>query len=64
MSALDFEVIDSPDSSLNKTSVLVTGPNDALLVDAGFTRSDGRRLAERIRATGKRLTTVFVSHGD
>lgn len=41
MSALDFEVIDSPDSSLNKTSVLVTGPQDALLVDAGFTRSDG-----------------------
>ncbi|MEV6979281.1 MBL fold metallo-hydrolase [Kitasatospora sp. NPDC093806] len=64
MSALDFEVIDSPDSSLNKTSVLVTGPHDALLVDAGFTRSDGRRLAERVRASGKRLTTVFVSHGD
>ncbi|MFI5647785.1 MBL fold metallo-hydrolase [Kitasatospora sp. NPDC051705] len=64
MSALDFEIIDSPDSSLNKTSVLVTGPRDALLVDAGFTRSDGRRLVERIRATGRRLTTVFVSHGD
>ncbi|MET8701071.1 MBL fold metallo-hydrolase [Kitasatospora sp. NPDC004723] len=64
MSALDFEVIDSPDSSLDKTSVLVTGPQDALLVDAGFTRSDGRRLAERVTASGKRLTTVFVSHGD
>ncbi|MDH6707825.1 glyoxylase-like metal-dependent hydrolase (beta-lactamase superfamily II) [Kitasatospora sp. MAA19] len=64
MSALDFEIIDSPDSSLNKTSVLVTGPKDVLLVDAGFTRSDGRRLVERIRATGKRLTTVFISHGD
>ncbi|MER7703963.1 MBL fold metallo-hydrolase [Kitasatospora sp. NPDC097605] len=64
MSALDFEVIDTPDSSLNKTSVLVTGPQDALLVDAGFTRSDGRRIAERVKAGGKRLTTVFVSHGD
>ncbi|MFJ9775205.1 MBL fold metallo-hydrolase [Kitasatospora sp. NPDC101157] len=64
MSALDFEIIDAPDSSLNKTAVLVTGPNDAMLVDAGFTRSDGRRLVERVRATGKRLTTVFVSHGD
>ncbi|MEV8325841.1 MBL fold metallo-hydrolase [Kitasatospora sp. NPDC056731] len=64
MSALDFEIIDSPDSSLNKTSVLVTGPQDALLVDAGFTRSDGRRLVERIRAAGKRLAAVFVSHGD
>lgn len=64
MSSLGFEVIDSPDSSLNKTSVLVTGPNDAMLVDAGFTRSDGRRLVERVRASGRRLTTVFVSHGD
>ncbi|WP_031074897.1 MBL fold metallo-hydrolase [Streptomyces sp. NRRL WC-3742] len=64
MSALDFEIVDSPDSSLNKTSVLVTGPQDALLVDAGFTRSDGRRLVERVRASGRRLTTVFVSHGD
>ncbi|MEU6238085.1 MBL fold metallo-hydrolase [Kitasatospora sp. NPDC047058] len=64
MSSLGFEVIDTPDSSLNKTSVLVTGPDHALLVDAGFTRSDGRRLVERIRATGRRLTTVFVSHGD
>ncbi|MFG3055213.1 MBL fold metallo-hydrolase [Kitasatospora sp. NPDC048239] len=64
MSSLDFQVIDSPDSSLNKTSVLVTGPNEALLVDAGFTRSDGRRLAEAVRASGRRLTTVFVSHGD
>lgn len=64
MSSLDFQVIDSPDSSLNKTSVLVTGPRHAMLVDAGFTRSDGRRLAEAVRATGKPLTTVFISHGD
>ncbi|MGW6918374.1 MBL fold metallo-hydrolase [Kitasatospora sp. NPDC054939] len=64
MSSLDFQVIDSPDGSLNKTAVLVTGPNDAMLVDAGFTRSDGRRLVEAVRACGKRLTTVFISHGD
>ncbi|WP_371477440.1 MBL fold metallo-hydrolase [Kitasatospora sp. NBC_00315] len=64
MSALDFQVIDSPDSSLNKTAVLVTGEREAMLIDAGFTRSDGRRLVEAVHATGKRLTTVFVSHGD
>ncbi len=64
MTTLDFQVIDSPDGSLNKTAVLVTGQHDAMLVDAGFTRSDGRRLAEAVRASGKRLTTVFVSHGD
>ncbi|GHH69204.1 MBL fold metallo-hydrolase [Kitasatospora indigofera] len=64
MSTLDFQVVDSPDSSLNKTAVLVTGQQEAMLVDAGLTRSDGRRLVEAVRATGKRLTTVFISHGD
>ncbi|MFC9327066.1 MBL fold metallo-hydrolase [Kitasatospora sp. NPDC057015] len=64
MSTLDFQVLDSPDSSLNKTAVLVTGEREAMLVDAGFTRSDGRRLVEAVRASGKRLTTVLISHGD
>jgi glyoxylase-like metal-dependent hydrolase (beta-lactamase superfamily II) len=35
-----------------------------MLVDTGLTRSDGRRLAERVRATGLPLTTVVVSHSD
>ncbi|MGK4580396.1 MBL fold metallo-hydrolase [Kitasatospora sp. HPMI-4] len=64
MKTLDFKIIDFPESSLGKTAVLVTGPHEALLVDAGLTRSDGRRLVEEVRACGKRLTTVFVSHGD
>ncbi|WP_441249617.1 MBL fold metallo-hydrolase [Kitasatospora sp. McL0602] len=64
MKALDFKIIDFSATSLHKTAVLVTGPQEALLVDAGFTRSDGRRLAEEAQASGRRLTTVFVSHGD
>ncbi|MCX2749251.1 hypothetical protein OOZ51_15720 [Arthrobacter sp. MI7-26] len=35
MTPLNYTVIDAPDSSLNKTSVLVTGESEALLVDAG-----------------------------
>ncbi|KJK58618.1 MBL fold metallo-hydrolase [Saccharothrix sp. ST-888] len=64
MKTLDFKIIDLPEASLDKTAVLVTGPHEALLVDAGFTLSDGRRLVDEVRASGKRLTTVFVSHGD
>ncbi|MFB7666686.1 MBL fold metallo-hydrolase [Kitasatospora sp. NPDC056138] len=64
MKTLDFKIIDLPEASLDKTAVLVTGPREALLVDAGFTLSDGRRLVDEVRASGKRLTTVFVSHGD
>lgn len=45
-------------------SVLVKGANDAVLIDAQFSRGEALKLVERIRASGKRLTTVYVSHGD
>ncbi|GAA2255997.1 MULTISPECIES: MBL fold metallo-hydrolase [Kitasatospora] len=64
MKTLDFKIIDLPESSLGKSAVLVTGRHEALLVDAGFTRSDGHRLAEEVRVCGKQLTAVFISHGD
>ena len=46
------------------TSVLVTGQRDAILVDAQFGRSQAEQLVAKIRASGKRLTTIYVSHGD
>ncbi|WP_342456399.1 MBL fold metallo-hydrolase [Streptomyces coeruleorubidus] len=66
MSTLSFKVLDLdfPAGSKNKTATLVTGEQEALLVDAGFTRADGHRLAAEILDSGKKLTTVFVSHGD
>ncbi|MFD9123475.1 MBL fold metallo-hydrolase [Kitasatospora sp. NPDC059571] len=64
MSRLDFTVVDLPESSMHKTAVLVTGVHGVMLVDTGLTRSDGRRLADRVRATGLPLTTVVVSHSD
>lgn len=45
-------------------SVLVKGARDAVLIDAQFSRGEALKLVERIRASGKRLTTVYVSHGD
>ncbi len=45
-------------------SVLVKGANDAVLIDAQFSRGEALKLVEQIRASGKRLTTVYVSHGD
>ncbi|MEU0114612.1 MBL fold metallo-hydrolase [Streptomyces bobili] len=66
MSTLSFQVfdLDFPAGSKNKTATLVTGESEALLVDAGFTRADGHRLAAAVLDSGKSLTTVFVSHGD
>ena len=45
-------------------SVLVTGAKDAVLIDAQFSRGEALKLVERIRAGGRRLTTVYVSHSD
>lgn len=45
-------------------SVLVKGAHDAVLIDAQFSRGEALKLVQQIRASGKRLTTVYVSHGD
>lgn len=46
------------------SSEIVTGPNHAILIDAQFQRNDAERLVDEIRATGKVLTTIYVSHSD
>jgi len=47
-----------------RAPVLLSGERDALLIDGGFTLEDGRKLAAAIQASGKRLTTVYVSQSD
>jgi len=47
-----------------RAPVLLTGASDAILIDGGFTLGDGRQVAAAIQATGKRLTTVYVSQSD
>ena len=64
MSNLTYTVIDAADASLNKTSVLVTGETEALVVDAAFTRADGHRIVAEVLDSGKRLTTVVITAGD
>ncbi|MFK3823244.1 MBL fold metallo-hydrolase [Pseudomonas yamanorum] len=46
------------------TSVLVSGDKDAILVDAQFGKTQAEQLVQKIRASGKRLTTIYISHGD
>ena len=64
MSQLNYTVIDAAASSLHKTSTLVTGETEALVVDAAFTRADGHRIVAEVLDSGKRLTTVVVTAGD
>lgn len=64
MTTLSFSVLDAAATSLNKTSVLVTGETEALVVDAAFTRADGHRIVAAVLDSGKRLTTVVITAGD
>ena len=45
-------------------SVIVSGDKDAVLIDAQFSRGEALKLADKIKATGKHLTTIYISHDD
>ncbi|WP_439597888.1 MBL fold metallo-hydrolase [Falsiroseomonas sp.] len=47
-----------------RAPVLISGATEAVLVDGGFTLSDGRAMVEAVRASGRRLTTIYVSQSD
>ena len=44
------------------TATLVTGPTEAVLIDAQYLKDDVRDLGDLIERTGKRLTTIYVTH--
>jgi len=46
------------------SSVIVSGRNDAVLVDAQFARKDALKLVEAIHASHKKLTTIYISQAD
>jgi glyoxylase-like metal-dependent hydrolase (beta-lactamase superfamily II) len=45
------------------SAVLITGEQDAMLVDPLFTRSQAETLREWVTASGKNLTAVYITHG-
>ena len=59
--ALTIEVHHSP-HSLPVNCVIVSGPTEMILVDTCLLLSDARVLVERLRASGKRLRRVLLTH--
>ena len=47
-----------------RAPVLLSGAKEAILIDGGFSLPDGRAVAQAIQASGKTLTTVYVSQSD
>jgi len=46
------------------SSEIITGEKDAVLIDAQFQRNDAEKLVEKIKASGKNLTTIYISQAD
>lgn len=61
---LELKVYNAPASSFQVNSALITGPKEAVVIDAGFTRADAYRIAANVLDSGKTLTTIFVSNAD
>lgn len=47
-----------------RAPVLLSGAKDAILIDGGFSLPDGRAVVDAIRASGKTLTTIYISQSD
>ena len=59
-----FDVYNASQNSFGVASVIIYGQKDAVLIDAQFTLADAEKVATEIKNSGKRLTTIYVSHGD
>lgn len=46
------------------SSTIVSGEHEAILIDAQFQRNDAEALVAKLKASGKTLRTIYISHGD
>jgi glyoxylase-like metal-dependent hydrolase (beta-lactamase superfamily II) len=46
------------------SSEIIAGEKEVVLIDAQFSIADANKLVDKIKATGKKLTTVYISHSD
>lgn len=61
---LTLEVFNASENSFGVASVIVSGETDAVLIDAQFTLANAETVAQQIEKSGKKLTAIYVSHGD
>lgn len=61
---LKIQVYNASENSFGVASVIVSGKTDAVLIDAQFTLADAEKVAQEMKASGKKLTTIYISHAD
>jgi len=63
-SGLDWSAVRGNENDFFRAPVLLTGTNEAMLVDGSFTFPAGEALVEQIKASGKELSTIYLSCAD
>lgn len=61
---LQWKHLPAGEKGFFRAPVLLSGAREAILIDAGFSLPDGRAVAEAIQASGKTLTTIYISQSD
>ena len=61
---LKLQIYNASENNFGVASVIVSGKTDAVLIDAQFTLADAEKVAQQIKTSGKKMTTIYVSHGD
>jgi glyoxylase-like metal-dependent hydrolase (beta-lactamase superfamily II) len=61
---LKYTVHTAGDAGLHKSSVLITGEREAILIDGQFTLAEQHRVLADVIDSGKELTTVIVTTSD
>ena len=60
---LEVQTITSSEEGFLVNSHLVLGKKNAILIDAQFTESDSQKVIDAIKKSGKKLQSVFITHG-
>ncbi|MCA5918495.1 MBL fold metallo-hydrolase [Pectobacterium brasiliense] len=61
---LDWTAFKTNEAGFLRAPVLITGKSEAVLIDSNFNYSDGKAVADAIKASGKKLTTVYITTND
>lgn len=63
-SRLQWQHFPADDKGFFRAPVLLSGDKEAILIDGGFSLPDGLDVAQAIKASGKQLSTIYVSQSD
>ena len=61
---LNWKAYPAGQNGFFRAPILVWGKTSAILIDGGFTLSDGRAIADDIKSKGVSLETIYISQSD